>query len=180
MNICKCLPNFEMIGNACVRRNAICDENSFENGFGGCICRQGFVKFRGNCIPGDYCPPFSESDGKGNCVCIPGYKKYNNLCSVCPPGQISIGGNCVITCGVNEIPNPQTGKCECNPNLGRYEGVCTTCPSDFFIKDGYCVTCPLKAKFNRQTNQCVCSDGNQLIGGVCLDKCPQPNEVFSA
>lgn len=167
---CICNKGFEKRDNYCV---AVCDENSYNNGLNQCVCRDGFVFQNGRCEPGIVCPPYSQPDSNRVCQCLSGYRKHDGVfCSMCPAGQISLGGQCVTTCGVNEVVN-SAGKCECRPNTGKYNGVCSACPQNFFVFNGYCVTCPLYSDYNFQQNGCVCRNGLSLVNGQCQDRCPQ-------
>ena len=177
-----CNNGFEMVGNLCLpkRPDTNCSDNSYYNGLGECVCKAGFVRRNGRCVPDNNCPPYSTPDVSGNCQCDLGYRKYDGVyCSLCPSGQVSVGGTCIKTCGVNEVVNPQTSKCECISGYGLYEGICNSCPRDFFLLNGYCVTCPLFSQYNSQDRRCVCKSGMTLVGGICKDQCTQPNEVFN-
>lgn len=57
-------------------------------------------------------------------------------------------------------------------------GVCTSCPNNYFISQGYCVTCPVNSALNKAKNTCDCVDGyytNQF--GICTKKCGT-NEAY--
>ena len=59
-------------------------------------------------------------------------------------------------------------------------GVCQACPANYFVSNGYCVTCPVNSKFNAGTNNCDCESGfytNQF--GICTQKCGT-NEEYNA
>jgi hypothetical protein len=124
-------------------------------------------------------PPYSTADRNGNCQCITGYRKHDGQnCALCPNGQIAVNGECTFICGVNEAAD-RNGKCQCNAGYGRYNGICSTCPANFFLANGFCVTCPLYAEYDDQQKTCVCGGGTALVNGLCQDKCPQANEVYS-
>lgn len=112
-NKCVCNPGFTLNVNMnrCIPNNpppSNCDQNSYDNGLGQCICKPGFIVDPTNnnrCIPSNNCPPYSIPGANPNiCDCIPGYKRWNPsspICSQCPNNQIYLNGQCTITCGVN-------------------------------------------------------------------------------
>lgn len=166
---CVCNNGFDMVGNNCIPSRPVnCGDNENLNAMGECVCRNGYVKRNGRCVPSSNCPPYSSADANGVCQCDAGYRKYDGVfCSLCPPGQVSIGGRCITTCGVNEVVNPTTGRCQCISGYGIYGGVCNVCPRDFFLMDGYCATCPVFAQYDSQSRTCVCRSGMTLRNGVC-------------
>lgn len=53
------------------------------------------------------------------------------------------------------------------------------CPANFFLFNGYCVTCPLYATYNPQTNRCECPAGSQIVGGQCATQNCPTNQVWN-
>lgn len=164
---CVCISGYSMKDGLCVKQ---CPTNSFDNGLGKCICLEGYYELSpGVCLPGKPCPAFSTRDSTGKCVCFPGYIDYGTYCARCAEGLIwsEKDGKCILPCGQNEVPN-QNNKCVCLPEYGKYEGKCQKCPGNYFIVEGYCVTCPIGTFLNSATNLCECNSGyapNAL--GIC-------------
>ena len=77
---------------------------------------------------------------------------------------------CILPCGINE--EVMNGKCQCKMGFGRYDDKCDRCPSNFFINDGFCVSCPIASTLDPATGICVCDNGLQLDpNGFCVEKC---------
>jgi len=151
-----------------------CGANSFNNGLGVCICNQGFYFNNGACIAGAACGANSERSSTGACVCITGFTSYNGVCSRCPPGALwsSASSRCIFVCGQNSAYSNSANACVCNSGFGLLNGACQACPQDYFVSNGYCVTCPVNAVYNSASRNCVCSNGfftNQW--GICARKC---------
>ena len=118
----------------------------------------------------------------GTCNCLPGYTNYNGICSQCPPGAFwsSAAKTCVYVCGQNAVFSDSIKACQCLAGYGLMGGLCQVCPDNYFVSNGYCVTCPVNSKYNKQSGNCDCNSGyftNQY--GICTQKCGT-NEVYDA
>ena len=159
-----------------------CPANSFNNGLGTCVCNTGYYFSNNACLQGTPCPANSTRTADGSCQCNSGLTNYNGFCSQCPPGSFfsSQTSGCVFVCGQNAAYNATSGACSCLPGFGLQNGQCAQCPNNYFLSNGYCVTCPVNSQLNPVTNNCDCSNGyytNQ--NGVCTLKCAT-NEIYSA
>lgn len=133
------------------------------------------------CTSGEPCQANAHRDASGKCVCSEGFNLYGTVCSRCPPGSLwsSSANRCIYVCGQNSAFSASAGKCVCNPGFGLLNKVCQKCPSNYFIKDGFCVTCPLHSKYHQDTKTCKCVDGFYTDRfGVCVQKCGQ-NENYN-
>lgn len=133
-------------------------------------------------MAGTPCGSNSNRNDAGACVCNSGFTDYGGVCSKCPPGALfsSKTNKCIYVCGQNSVYSESAAACVCNPGYGMYGGSCQTCPADYFISNGYCVTCPVNSNYNSAKKNCDCLTGyftNQW--GVCAQKCAT-NEVYNA
>lgn len=131
---------------------------------------------------GTQCPANSQKQDDERCVCNAGFTNYSNTCSKCPPGALwsSKANKCIYICGQNSAFSESAGACVCNPGFGLFGGFCQSCPNNYFISNGYCVTCPVNSAFNPATKNCDCLAGfftNQW--GICARKCGT-NEVYDS
>lgn len=102
----------------------------------------------------------------------------NGNCARCPEGQAYVPSEnkCVITCGINEVINAQTKKCECREGYGKYEGICNICPKQFFVVNGFCVSCPIGSTYDAKSLKCICGPGLLMhSSGYCQQTCTKPN-----
>lgn len=159
-----------------------CPANAFDNGLGYCVCSQGYYMIGTTCEKGSPCPSNSARQGDGSCKCNNGFKDYNGTCSQCPSGALwsSSSKQCIYVCGQNSGYSKTSLACECNPGYGYMNSICQVCPSNYFIQNGYCVTCPINSNYNLNTKNCDCLPGyytNQF--GICTKKCGT-NEVYNS
>ena len=146
-----------------------------------CICSIGFFQEGAKCVKGKPCPVNTIKAANGSCDCKPGFKNYGGICSQCPPGAFwsSASQKCVFVCGQNSAYSTAANACKCLDGFGLMGGLCQECPANYFVSNGYCVTCPVNSKFNAATNNCDCNSGyftNQF--GICTQKCGT-NEEFN-
>ena len=159
-----------------------CGPDAYNNGLGICVCNQGKYFSNGNCLMGAPCGPNSKKADDGSCICDAGFKNYNGVCSKCPQGALwsSSSNQCIFVCGQNSFYSTAASACVCNPGYGVFGGSCQTCPDNYFISNGYCVTCPVNAAYNPKSKTCECSTGfftNEW--GICARKCGT-NEVYDS
>ncbi len=128
-----------------------------------CICKEGYEKVDGDCVP--KCGANEERTADGGCDCKPGYER--------------VDGVCTKPCGRNEQRSADGG-CECKAGYTRVDGICVQevppCRSD---RD-----CPRGYECNARTGKCVparaagCrSDSECPPGYVCnrkSGKCVSP------
>ena len=140
---CICHNGYVKQGQLCVPFGDTCPPNKIDNGFGQCICNKGYYEdANGNCIFGEPCPVYSSRNSFGECVCNPGYfSTSSGTCSRCQEGAFWNGTSCVFVCGV--YAEHVNGQCQCKDGYGNLNGKCSICPSNFFLHQGYCVTCPI-------------------------------------
>ena len=143
------------------------------------MCNQGYYFQDGCCVAGIQCGANSYSSN-GACVCNTGFINFNGVCSKCPQGAFwsSSVNQCIFVCGQNSAYSATAKACVCNPGFGLFGGSCQTCPPSYFVQNGYCVTCPVNAVFNKASGKCDCQTGfftNQW--GICARKCGT-NEVY--
>ena len=120
-------------------------------------------------------------DANGKCVCKDGYNLYDGVCSRCPAGALysSAAGRCIYVCGQNSAYSVEAAKCVCNPGFGFLNKVCEKCPANYFIREGFCVTCPLHSTYNNNAMRCECVEGFYTDHfGMCVKKCGT-NEVYN-
>lgn len=158
-----------------------CPANSYDNGLGTCVCSTGFYFDGQQCNQGTPCPSGSTRQSDGSCKCDAGLTNYGGYCSRCPNGAIwsAQTQSCIFVCGQNSVYNSTVGSCVCNPGFGLINGQCSSCPNNYYISQGYCVTCPVNSAYNQAKNTCECLNGyftNEL--GICTQKC-STNEVYS-
>ena len=196
-NICvyeiSCPQNSYKLGDACIcntgyiREGDLCKKitepecgaNSYRNSVGICVCNTGYIKSSsGACILDNRCPPNEIIDGNGQCVCIAGfYRNSQRSCVRCEGGAVWTGTACVVPCGIQEVYNQALKKCECKAGYGKFNGICSICQGDFFLNNGYCVTCPINSMYNGQGG-CSCKSGFSLFNGFCTPTC-DGNKVFA-
>lgn len=138
-----------------------CGANSYDNGLGVCVCNAGFYKSGNDCVQGTPCGVNSVRRADGSCQCLPGFTNYNGVCSQCPPGAFwsSASNRCVFVCGQNSAYSATANACVCLSGFGLMGGLCQVCPSNYFISNGYCVTCPVNSNYNSKTANCDCNNG---------------------
>lgn len=158
-----------------------CPANSYDNGLGTCVCSTGFYFDGQQCTQGTPCPAGSTRQSDGTCKCDAGLTNYGGYCSRCPNGAIwsAQTQSCIFVCGQNSVYNSTVGSCVCNPGYGLINSQCSICPNNYYISQGYCVTCPVNSAYNQAKNTCDCLNGyftNEL--GICTQKC-STNEVYS-
>lgn len=102
-------------------------------------------------MEGEECPPFSYRNDQNACVCVAGYIDIGGFCSRCEEGQIysEKDQRCILPCGVNQ--EALNGICRCKEGLGKFLDVCQQCPTDFFVKDNFCASCPVRSTLNPVT-----------------------------
>ena len=76
----------------------------------------------------------------------------------------------ILTYGIH-IYSHKTSKCECKNGFGYLDGICKQCHGHYFLKDGYCVSCPINSIYDSVKDTCVCAEGFALIDGICQRKC---------
>jgi len=115
------------------------------------------------------------------CVCIQGFTNHNGVCSRCPPGALwsSASSRCVFVCGQNSAFSVTANACVCNTGFGLLDNICSQCPAGHFIRDGFCVTCPINSVYNVASRACECRSSSFFtdINGVCVPKC-ETNEFY--
>lgn len=132
-------------------------------------------------MKGAPCPANSTRQTDGTCKCDAGLSSYNGVCSKCPVGALwsSSVNKCIFVCGQNAAFNTASNACACLPTFGMIQGICQQCPSNYYVANGYCVTCPVSSTYNPKSTQCECNSGFQTSpSGICQKKC-NTNEVFN-
>lgn len=162
--------------------SVVCPANSYDNGLGTCVCSTGYYFDGSQCLSGAPCPSGSTRQADGSCKCNAGLTNYNGFCSRCPQGAIWSDSTkvCIFVCGQNSVYSQNVSSCVCISGFGLMNGVCSVCPSNYFISQGYCVTCPVNSVLNAIKNTCDCQSGyytNQF--GICSKKC-STNEVYDS
>ena len=141
---------------------------------GKCKCKDGFyLDYKlGKCVYGESCPPNSIRGGNGKCECFIGfYRDKGGNCVSCGDEKFWDGYKCIHLCGINQIYSKKTSKCECKKGFGYLEGICKQCYGQYFLKEGYCVSCPINSIYDQAKDTCICSEGYALIDGICQLKC---------
>ena len=133
------------------------------------------------CQAGKPCGTNQIRAADGGCSCVPGFTNYNSVCSKCPSGAFwsSASSKCIHVCGQNSAYNMQAAKCICLDGFGLIGGLCQACPRNYFVSNGYCVTCPVNSQFNANSGNCDCNNGfytNEF--GICSRKCGT-NELYN-
>lgn len=158
--VCICISGHILVSGNCVFNNlgGSCQTNSFNNGLGFCVCSTGFYNSSNQCIQGSPCSPNSTRQANGTCVCDAGLNMLNGFCSRCPLGALwsPTSSTCVFVCGANSAYNNSVNACVCNSGFGLMSGSCQQCPNNYFVRSGYCVTCPIYSNYNLATQNCQC------------------------
>jgi hypothetical protein len=162
--------------------SSTCGPNSYNNGLGVCVCNQGSYFSNNACVVGVQCGANSQLASNGSCACNQGFTNYGGVCSQCPPGALwsSAASQCIFVCGQNSAYSATAKACACNPGYGLLGSSCQTCPNNYFISNGYCVTCPVNSVYNPATQSCSCLAGfftNQW--GICAQLCGT-NQVYNS
>jgi hypothetical protein len=167
---CRCIDGYQMLNSVCVKKVQPCPPNMIKNALGQCVCAQGYYLSGGSCVLGEVCPLYSSRGADGKCVCNPGYHMNSQgLCTRCSDGAFWNGNSCIYLCAINEEYNPVSKQCECKEGYAYYQQKCSTCPSNYFVKDGYCVLCPINSDY--VGDKCVCKSGYVLKNGICSSQC---------
>lgn len=87
-----------------------------------------------------------------------------NTCVNCPTGQVLFNDKCI----------------PCAPPswFDQVAGACFVCAFPGFISQGVCIQCPNNARWNLQTQTCICIDGYRVTNGVCVSSINCPSGVF--
>lgn len=97
-------------------------DETFTNGIRLCVCKQGFITVKNDCIK---CGPNSV------------FNKDSVSCE-CLRGSINNNGQC-IKCGINQVYDDVYKVCLCsNGTYKKDDGTCVTCPSRMVLIDNQC------------------------------------------
>jgi hypothetical protein len=123
-----------------------CPIYSFNNGLN-CACLPNYSLINNACQPTP-CPANSQQYSPNNtCQCLPNFYNISNTCSKCPSNSVYqlTTNSCLYVCGINSLYNSTISQCQCLPTFGLTSSGCQQCPLNYFVLNGYCVTCPLNS-----------------------------------
>ena len=170
---CVCNQGYKKVGNECIP-DPSCPANQVPDGNGGCKCKDGFYfdTATQTCVFGQPCPPNSKRNSFGFCECDDGYvQNPAGLCVRCLDGKFWDGNQCIHVCGTHQVYNSIRKQCECKAGFGFLNDVCVQCTGDYFLRNGFCVRCPIDSVYDSSRDECICDVGFVLILGFCSERC---------